>query len=66
MLQAGHPAAYPTGGYPPATGGGVQQQLPPPGEAPGAVDVEAQQTQQQQFVEDDADCICCGVPCTIL
>ena len=65
MLQAGHPAAYPAGGYPSATGGGVEQQLPPPG-APGAVDVEAQQTQQQQFVEDDADCICCGVPCTIL
>ena len=63
-MQAAYPAAYPPGGgYPPATAAHDQgqqaqlQQLPPSGEA---------QQAQQQPVEDDADCICCGVSCTIL
>lgn len=70
MLQAAYPAAYPAGSYPAATAAHdqgelaqLQQQLPPAG---AGLDVEAQKAQQQQFVEDDADCICCGVPCTIL
>ena len=72
-MQAAYPAAYPPGGgYSPATAAHdqgqlaqLQQQVPPAGAA--GLDVEAQQTQQQQqFAEDDADCICCGVPCTIL
>lgn len=53
-----YPAAYPPGQV--APGQPVPQQLPP------GTDVEAQQQQQQQAVEDDADCICCGIPCTIL
>ena len=67
--QVAYPAAYPAGSYPATAAhdqgelSQLQQQLPAPG---AGLDVEAQKSQQQQFIEDDADCICCGVPCTIL